>query len=89
MKFFMFSTHEIKYTRSVPGNHKDVGYFVNSSLKFKDIFMLLNHICTYQTVKILVQSFTNCKSYGDLYDGVSAFTEHVENNFATFMWRGG
>ena len=24
------------YTRSVPGNHKDVCYFVNGSLKFKD-----------------------------------------------------
>ena len=33
-------------------------------------------------MKILVQSLTNCKSYGDLYDGVSAFTAHVENYFA-------
>ena len=37
--------------------------------------------------EILVQSLTNCKSYGDLYDGVSAFTAHVENQFATFLWR--
>ena len=52
--------------------------------------MLLNYICTAQSLKILVQSLTNCKSYGDLYDGVSAFTEHVEkNHFATFLWRGG
>ena len=51
--------------------------------------MLLNYICTEQSVKILVQSLTNCKSYGDLYDGVSGFTEHVENHFATFLWRGG
>ena len=40
-------------------------------------------------MKILVQSLTNCKSYGDLYDGVSALMEHVENHFATFLWRGG
>ena len=62
---------------------------MNSSLKIKDVFMLLNYICTEQSVKILVQSLTNYKSYGDLYDGVSAFTEHVENHFATFLWRGG
>ena len=62
---------------------------MNDSLKFKDKFMLLNYIYTEQSVKILVQSFTNCRSYGDLYDGVSAFTEHVENHFATFLWRGG
>ena len=58
---------------------------MNGSLKFKDMFMLLNYICMDQYVKILVQSLTNCKSYGDLYDGVSAFTEHVENHFATFF----
>ena len=40
-------------------------------------------------MKILVQSLTNCKSYGDLYDGVSAFTAHVENYFATSLWRVG
>ena len=40
-------------------------------------------------MKILVQSLTNYKSYGDLYDGVSAFTAHVENYFAMFLWRGG
>ena len=40
-------------------------------------------------MKILVKSLTNRKGYGDLYDGVSAFTEHVENHFATFLWRGG
>ena len=74
------------HTRSVPGNHKDVSYFVNGSMKIKDMFMLLNYICTEQSVKILVQSLTNCKSYGD---GVSTFTEHVENHFATFLWRGG
>ena len=61
---------------------------MNGSLKFKDMLMLINYICTEQFVKILVQSLTNCKSYGDLYDGVSAFTEHVENHFATFLWRG-
>ena len=61
---------------------------MNGSLKIKDMFMLLN-ICTEQSVKILVQSLTNCICYGDLYDGVSAFTEHVENHFATFLWRGG
>ena len=38
------------FTRSVPGNHKDVCYFVNGSLKFKDMFMLLNYICTEQSV---------------------------------------
>ena len=43
--------------------------------------MLLNYISTEQSVQILVQSLTNCKSYGDLYDGVSAFTEHVEKSF--------
>ena len=57
-------------------------------MKFKDMFMLLHYICTEQSVKILVQSLTNCKSYGDLYDGVSAFTEHVENDFATFFVEG-
>ena len=62
---------------------------MNGSLKFKDMFMLLNYIYTKQSVKILVQSLTNCKNYGDLYDGVSAFTAHVENHFATFLWRGG
>ena len=62
---------------------------MNGSLKFKDTIMLLNYICTEQSVNILGQSLTNCKSYGDLYDGVSAFTEHVENHFATFLWRGG
>ena len=46
--------------------------------------MLLNYICTEQYVKILVQSLTNCKSYGVLYDGVLAFTEHVENHFLRF-----
>ena len=51
--------------------------------------MLLNSICTEQSVKILVQSLTNCKTDVDLYDGVSAYTEHVENHFATFLWRGG
>ena len=61
---------------------------MNDSLKFKDMFMLLNYICTEQSVKILVQSLTNCKRYGDLYDGVSAFTEHVENHFATFFVEG-
>ena len=58
---------------------------MNGSLKFKDMFMLLNRIYTEQSVKILVQSLTKCKSYGDLYDSVSAFTEHVENHFATFL----
>ena len=62
---------------------------MNGSLEFKDMFMLLNYIYTEQSVKILVQSLINCKSYGDLYDGVSAFTAHVENHFATFLWRGG
>ena len=61
---------------------------MNGSLKLKDMFMLLNYICTEQSVKILVQSLTNCKSYGDLYNGVSAFTEHVENHFATFLCGG-
>ena len=59
---------------------------MNGSLKFKDMYMLLNYIYTEQSVKILVQSLTNCKSYGDLYDGVSAFTENVENHFATFLY---
>ena len=62
---------------------------MNGSLKLKDTFMLLNYICTEQSMKILVQSLTNYKSYGDLYDRVSAFTEHAENHFATFLWRGG
>ena len=62
---------------------------MNGLLKFKDMFMPLNYICTEQCVKILVQSLTNCKSYGDLYDGVSAFTEHVENHFAMLLLRGG
>ena len=51
--------------------------------------MLLNDICTEQSVKILVQSLINHTSYGNLYDSVSAFAEHVENHFATFLWRGG
>ena len=59
---------------------------MNGSLKFKDMFMLLKYICIEQSVKILVQSLTKCNSYVDLYDGVSAFTEHVENQFATFLW---
>ena len=58
---------------------------MNGSLKIKDMFMLLNYICTEQSVKILAQSLTNCKSYGDLYDGVSAFTEHVENHFEGWL----
>ena len=62
---------------------------MNGSLKFKNMFLLLKYNYTEQSVKILVQSLTNCKSYGDLYDGVSAFTAHVENHFATFLWRGG
>ena len=62
---------------------------MNGSLKFKDMFILLNYICTEHSVKRLVQSLTHCKGYGDLYDGVSAFTEHVEHHFATFLWRGG
>ena len=62
---------------------------MNGSLKFKDMFMLSNYICTEQSVKILIKSLTNCRSYGNVYDGVSAYTEHVENNFATFLWRGG
>ena len=62
---------------------------MNGPLKFKDMFMLLYYICTGLSVKLLVQSLTNCKSYGDLYDGVSAFTEHIENHFATFLWMGG
>ena len=62
---------------------------MNGSLKFKKMSMLLNYICTEQSVKILVQTLTKCKSYGDLYNGVSAFTAHVENHFATFLWRGG
>ena len=52
------------------------------------MFMLLNYISTEQSVKISVQSLTNCKTYGDLNDGVSVFTEYVENHFATFLWRG-
>ena len=40
-------------------------------------------------MKILVKSLKNCRSYEHLHDGVSAFAEHVENNFATFLWRGG
>ena len=51
--------------------------------------MLSNEICTEQSVKILVQSLLNYKSSGDLYDSVSAFAEHFENHFATFLWRGG
>ena len=51
--------------------------------------MLLNYISTEQSVKILVQLLTTCKSYGDSHDGVSALPEHVENHFATFLWRGG
>ena len=62
---------------------------MNGLLKFKDMFMLSNYICTEQSVKILNKSLTNCKSYGDLYDGVSTYTEHVENNFATFLWMSG
>ena len=61
---------------------------MNGSLKFKDVFLLLKYICTEQSVKILLQSLTNCKSYGDLYDGVSEFTAHVENYFATFFLEG-
>ena len=53
------------------------------------MFLRLIYICTEQSVKILVQSLTNCKSYGDLYDGVSSFTAHGENYFATFFGGGG
>ena len=53
-------------------------------LKFKDMFMLSHYICTEQSVKILVQSPINCKSYADLYDSVSAFAEHVENHLLRF-----
>ena len=60
---------------------------MSGSLKFKDMFMLLNYICTEQSVKILVQSLINCKSNGDSYDSVSAFAEHVENHFVLF-WGG-
>ena len=62
---------------------------MNGSLKVKDMFLILKYICTGQSVKILVQSLTNCKSYGDLYDSILAFTAHVENHFATSLWRGG
>ena len=51
--------------------------------------MLLNHISSEQSVKILVKSLKNFKRYEHLHDGVSAFTEHVEHHFATFLWRGG
>ena len=51
--------------------------------------MLLNYISTEQSVKFLVQLLTNRKSYGHLHDGVSTESEHVENHFAKFLWRGG
>ena len=50
--------------------------------------MLLNCISAEQSVKILVQLLTNCISYENSHDGVSAKPEHVENHFATFLWRG-
>ena len=59
---------------------------MNGSLKLKDMFMLLKYNCTEQSMKILVQSLTNCKSCRDLYDCVSALPEHVETHFATFLW---
>ena len=40
-------------------------------------------------MKTLVISLKNCKSDEHLLDGVSTFTEHIENRFATFLWRGG
>ena len=46
--------------------------------------MLVNYISSAQSVKILVKSLKNCKSYEHLHDGISAFTEHVEHHFATF-----
>ena len=47
--------------------------------------MLLNYISIEQSVKIYVQLFTNCKSYGHLHDGrVSVSPAHTENHFATF-----
>ena len=67
-------------TRSVQGNQKHDELFANRWLKFKKkSFMLLNYISSEQSVKILVKSLRNCKSYEHLHDGVSAFTEHVEN----------
>ena len=51
--------------------------------------MLLNYILSEQPVKIFVKLLKNCKSYEHLHDGVSAFMEHVEKHFATFLWRGG
>ena len=45
--------------------------------------MLLIDISCEQSVKILVKSLKNCKSYEHFIDGVSAFTEHVENHFST------
>ena len=58
---------------------------MNGSLKFKDMFMILNYICAEQFVKILVQSLTNCKSYGDLYDGVSAL--HLRSTLKIILLR--
>ena len=51
--------------------------------------MLLNYISSEESVKVLVKSFKNCRSYEHLHDCVSAFKEHNENHFATFLWRGG
>ena len=51
--------------------------------------MLLNYISSEQSVKIFAKLLKNGKCYEHLHDGVSAFTEHVENHFATFLWRGG
>ena len=62
---------------------------MNGWLKFINSFTLLNYISSEQSMKILARSLKNCKSYEHLHDGVSAFAEHVENHFATFLWRGG
>ena len=52
---------------------KSLNTFSLAANILKDMFRLLNYISTEQSVKILVQSLANCKSYGDIYDGVSAF----------------
>ena len=37
-------------------------------------------------MKTSFKSLENCKSYEHLHDGVSAFTEHVENHFGKFFF---
>ena len=71
----------------IRGSSREIKNMTNYS-RTKNSFMLLNYISSEQSVKILVTSLKNCKSYEHLHYGVSAFTEQVENQFAMFFVEG-